>query len=263
MTTPAGWYDDGSGKQRWWDGAQWTDRYQESPAAPPVPPTMPISGAPVGSPMAGAPLPPPTQVMAGASGGGSNKGKIALIVAAAVVLLAGLGAGVWALAKNSEHTSGKTAWDSLSQSERSDFKTGFLEGMKQANLPIAWDDASAECVGSRLVNQVGMTKLKEYGLENPGAADFTAHPLSLPDASALSNAVVECAPNDGAIKYFQSKFDEGMGNAADATQQACMHNHLGRQVWIDLLTSEYDGQAAAMEATLKSKAQAAAKVCLV
>lgn len=24
MTTPAGWYDDGTGKQRYWDGNQWT-----------------------------------------------------------------------------------------------------------------------------------------------------------------------------------------------------------------------------------------------
>ena len=23
---PPGWYDDGSGQQRWWDGAQWTAR---------------------------------------------------------------------------------------------------------------------------------------------------------------------------------------------------------------------------------------------
>ncbi|MGV3713966.1 DUF2510 domain-containing protein [Pseudolysinimonas sp.] len=25
----AGWYDDGEGRQRWWDGTAWTDRYQE------------------------------------------------------------------------------------------------------------------------------------------------------------------------------------------------------------------------------------------
>jgi Protein of unknown function (DUF2510) len=26
--TQAGWYDDGSGRQRWWDGQQWTDQFQ-------------------------------------------------------------------------------------------------------------------------------------------------------------------------------------------------------------------------------------------
>jgi predicted Zn-dependent protease len=25
----AGWYDDGSGAQRWWDGQNWTDQFQE------------------------------------------------------------------------------------------------------------------------------------------------------------------------------------------------------------------------------------------
>ncbi|WP_082514787.1 MULTISPECIES: DUF2510 domain-containing protein [unclassified Microcella] len=25
----AGWYDDGAGRQRWWDGQQWTDQYQD------------------------------------------------------------------------------------------------------------------------------------------------------------------------------------------------------------------------------------------
>ncbi|MFB4350454.1 DUF2510 domain-containing protein [Microbacterium sp. CR_7] len=30
MTTPAGWYDDGSGRQRWWDGTQWTEHFAPS-----------------------------------------------------------------------------------------------------------------------------------------------------------------------------------------------------------------------------------------
>lgn len=28
----AGWYDDGAGRQRWWDGEQWTDQYQDASA---------------------------------------------------------------------------------------------------------------------------------------------------------------------------------------------------------------------------------------
>jgi Protein of unknown function (DUF2510) len=33
-TTPAGWYDDGSGTgtKRWWDGESWTDEYQQPSA---------------------------------------------------------------------------------------------------------------------------------------------------------------------------------------------------------------------------------------
>ena len=35
MSAPAGWYDDGSGRQRWWDGEQWTDHY--APETPDLP----------------------------------------------------------------------------------------------------------------------------------------------------------------------------------------------------------------------------------
>jgi hypothetical protein len=30
--TQAGWYDDGAGNQRWWDGEKWTDDVQPPPA---------------------------------------------------------------------------------------------------------------------------------------------------------------------------------------------------------------------------------------
>ncbi|MFB8191272.1 DUF2510 domain-containing protein [Microbacterium sp. NPDC055988] len=32
-TTPAGWYDDGSGRQRWWDGQQWTEHFAPEAAS--------------------------------------------------------------------------------------------------------------------------------------------------------------------------------------------------------------------------------------
>lgn len=35
MTAAPGYYDDGTGRRRWWDGAQWTEHY-EAPAPVPV-----------------------------------------------------------------------------------------------------------------------------------------------------------------------------------------------------------------------------------
>lgn len=40
MSIPAGWYDDGSGRLRWWDGTGWTEHVEPErvTTAPPVPP---------------------------------------------------------------------------------------------------------------------------------------------------------------------------------------------------------------------------------
>jgi hypothetical protein len=35
MTAAPGYYDDGTGRRRWWDGIQWTEHYE--PVAPPMP----------------------------------------------------------------------------------------------------------------------------------------------------------------------------------------------------------------------------------
>lgn len=61
MSIPAGWYDDGQGRQRWWDGTQWTDSYQAAtqPSVPtptsaaPYPAAAAFSTQPEGSPPPG------------------------------------------------------------------------------------------------------------------------------------------------------------------------------------------------------------------
>ena len=42
--TPPGWYPDGSGQTRWWDGQQWGQAAAPAPASPPGPPASAFGG---------------------------------------------------------------------------------------------------------------------------------------------------------------------------------------------------------------------------
>ncbi|WP_431071754.1 DUF2510 domain-containing protein [Microbacterium phyllosphaerae] len=62
MTTPAGWYDDGSGRQRWWDGIAWTEHTvtAQVPATAQDPATTPASATAQGQSSAQPPVAPRT-----------------------------------------------------------------------------------------------------------------------------------------------------------------------------------------------------------
>lgn len=66
VSTPPGWYDDGSGAQRWWDGTRWAEQ-------PPPPPAYPAGGQP------GPPAP-----------GGRRTGLVVGLVVALVALVAAI-----------------------------------------------------------------------------------------------------------------------------------------------------------------------------
>ncbi|WP_243074467.1 DUF2510 domain-containing protein [Microbacterium sp. SS28] len=106
-TSPPGWYDDGHGAQRWWDGARWTDhvRTPETPASPFASPATPVSdsrpspaptaymipgtgypGADPASPTVGPPVPEPERRASRAGIVWAIAGGAALLVVAAVVI---------------------------------------------------------------------------------------------------------------------------------------------------------------------------------
>ncbi|HEY1133035.1 MAG TPA: DUF2510 domain-containing protein [Nocardioides sp.] len=71
MSTPEGWYDDGTGTVRWWDGERWTDHVQSAGTADPtagggsgddVTNVAPTGGTWVPPEVPATPLPPATPV---------------------------------------------------------------------------------------------------------------------------------------------------------------------------------------------------------
>lgn len=136
---------------------------------------------------------------------------------------------------------------------------GIMTSLAKDNTPFAFNQAAADCTAAKIVDSIGATKVEQLGLSSGG--DFSDHPLSEADARTMANALVGCAPNDSVITYFVSKFDEGIGTHASASQKVCIHAAMSRQLWIDLLTAQYDGQAAAAKTTLTAKAAAAMQKC--
>jgi hypothetical protein len=58
-STAAGWYDDGRGSQRWWDGTAWTDHVAPSAALEPAISPMPAPSAPAALVASAPPVPAP------------------------------------------------------------------------------------------------------------------------------------------------------------------------------------------------------------
>ncbi|MDT9593280.1 DUF2510 domain-containing protein [Nocardioides zeae] len=106
MSTPPGWYDDGSGTTRWWDGERWSDAPpaggpsagQEAPAwqAGPAPYASAYGSEQPGQGFGGG------SATGGAGGTGGGKGRLAAVLALVLVIVGAGGASLFFLLRGGD-----------------------------------------------------------------------------------------------------------------------------------------------------------------
>ena len=137
-------------------------------------------------------------------------------------------------------------------------KASLLSSLASQSPPIPYDAAGGQCVADRVVDHLGMAKLEKVGLNHEFSGSMT---LSADDATYLATQLVDCAPSNSIVQFFRQRLNDGMGAKANDTQKACMDGLITRDLSIKLLTSEYDGQAAAGQASFQSVLASAAPGC--
>lgn len=89
MSAPAGWYPQEDGRQRYWDGTEWTEHFAEGAPAQPAASTPAAGSTAYGAPAYGQPTPAYATPPSGSSGLGKGcliAGIIGLVVVALVIV---------------------------------------------------------------------------------------------------------------------------------------------------------------------------------
>lgn len=185
-------------------------------------------------------------------------------VGVAAALLAACGSSSSASSTSSSSTpSGSpstTATDTSSTAlaAKAALKASLLSSLASQSPPIPYDAAGAQCVANNVVDRLGMAKLQTFGLTHEFSGTMI---LSADDATYLATQLVDCAPSNSVVQFFRQRMNDGMGTKATDTQKACMDGVITREISIRLLASEYDGQAAAGQASFRSLLISAAPGC--
>ncbi|MFG1807087.1 DUF2510 domain-containing protein [Streptomyces sp. NPDC049040] len=109
-TTPPGWYPEpghtgnGPAMERWWDGSAWTE-YTRTAPAPAAPQAYPGYGQPADQIYGGYPGYPAD---GSPGGGGKRTGTVVIALAASLVLIAAIIAGVFILGKDDDKSDAKS-----------------------------------------------------------------------------------------------------------------------------------------------------------
>ncbi|MGP3775498.1 DUF2510 domain-containing protein [Streptomyces sp. SDT5-1] len=213
--TPAGWYPDpgqipnGPRTERWWDGARWTDQTrpattppQQQPQQPQPQPPAPQQQAPLPqappqhpAPFAQQPTSPGTNpaypqypAHPGPLPSSRGRGRIAIAAGIAVVVLAGIGTGVYALTSGGDDDGKSDKAGSRSQAPKDPAPSEAPEGPVESPNPDSpnssprapLDEGYATDVG----NGVAIPVIKNWtGTDGMGLAGVTVGPYPCPNAA--------------------------------------------------------------------------------
>ena len=75
--------------------------------------------------------------------------------------------------------------------------------------------------------------------------------MSPAEATIAATALVDCSPQNGAVRTFQQRFNDGVGDGVSTTQKACLDKVISRQAVIDVLAAEFSDRSAAGQAAFK------------
>ena len=150
---------------------------------------------------------------------------------------------------------------SESDQAKAALKASFLKAVNDGTVPVSFDPSSAKCVADRMVDGIGVDRLKKYKLVKPNA-DLSNLNMSVADATTLSTSLIDCAPNNGVLTYFRSKLDEGLGAKGTPAVRQCANQVITRAVAVKLLVSIYVGGGSGAIQNFQTSVGPALRRCL-
>lgn len=117
-----------------------------------------------------------------------------------------------------------------------------------AQFPFAMNSQAARCIVDALIGGVGIDRLIHYGFLNSDGSLNKGAPsvldLNRSDARTLGIAVVDCAPNNGAIVGIQRNIDRQLPTNVTPQQEGCVNTAITRRLVIALETEYFSGSRA-------------------
>lgn len=145
---------------------------------------------------------------------------------------------------------------SASDTATTSLKTELMQQSASSASPFTFSDTQAQCTASRVVNAVGTTGLRTYGLLNSENKATTktldGTTLSAKDATAVVNAIIDCLGSANFTTALTTAVSKSITGAETASQRACLESKLTTAALKPMLIATLSGNQGAAQAYTQS-----------